>query len=554
LVREEESTPSLIAGFNIRELRHQSKLLFTSPIPLEEIQCKWTGATLDLITPEQFVRVRIWAPEVSSVTLNGVKTLHKREGEYILVGQSTHLAMTVSSSNDSILFLGRKNAVVVRVWNPTEETVEGAVRINLATDWKERSHSQLTWWGGIVNLLATNKGPIERTVFPTEYTQDASWIEGLSSASKRIPPGGMETFTLEVEVPNDAGPVRYPTFVSFGTDTVQKPLVVRAPVQARMIFPNAHKDLLRVDLANRTPEQVTVTATLALDSAWGTTDPLQQTVSLGPLETKRLDRSVRLRGYLEDNQLYPIRLRVEHEEYSEDIEHDFYVGVAHYAPSPPALDGSWRGWERSNPMRINKASQIGRLLFGNQPWEGEGDLSASVSVMYDDAYLYVGAAVRDDSLVTHWDFPRMSYPWDTDCMEVVLDTRVNSSQGFDPPTPGSYRHLSMAEHRVTDFSAEMWQGAGAGGPLLPKPNLIPGAETYFQRTDDGYSIVAKYPLSSLGDIVAEPGYKIGFDVAINDNDGTNYRKNQHIWAGYNQNQSWWDTGSIGALVFGPKEN
>ena len=171
--------------------------------------------------------------------------------------------------------------------------------------------------------------------------------------------------------------------------------------------------------------------------------------------------------------------------------------------------------------------------------------------MYDDTYLYVGAAVRDDSLVTHWDFPRMSYPWDTDCMEVVLDTRVNSSQGYDPPTPGLYRHLSMAEHRVTDFSAEMWQGAGAGGPLLPKPNLAPGAETYFHPTNDGYAIVARYPLSSLGDIIAKPGFKIGFDVAINDNDGTNYRKNQHIWAGYNQNQSWWDIGTIGALVFGP---
>jgi len=29
--------------------------------------------------------------------------------------------------------------------------------------------------------------------------------------------------------------------------------------------------------------------------------------------------------------------------------------------------------------------------------------------------------------------------------------------------------------------------------------------------------------------VAKPGFKIGFDVAINDNDGTSFRKNQHIW-------------------------
>ncbi|MCK5572450.1 MAG: hypothetical protein KAJ12_06800, partial [Bacteroidetes bacterium] len=332
--------------------------------------------------------MKIWAPQVSSVTLNGVQTPHTREGEYIVVGQSSRIVMAVSSSNDSLLFLGKNNVVVVKVWNPTEETVKGSVKIKLAADWKERAHSQLTWWGGIVNLLATNKEPAEQTVFPTEYTRDASWIDGLSSVAKSVPSGGMETFTINVEVPNNAGPVRYPTLVSFGTDTMRKSLVVKAPVNARMILPNDQEDLLRFDIGNQTPDHVTVTATVTLDPAWGTTGTLRQNVALGPLDTKRLDLPLTLMGYSEDNQLYPIRLRVEHEDYNEDIKHDFYVGVAHYAPSPPALDGSWKGWDRSNPMLINKASQIGRLLFGNQPWDGEGDLSARISVMYDDTYLY----------------------------------------------------------------------------------------------------------------------------------------------------------------------
>ena len=50
-------------------------------------------------------------------------------------------------------------------------------------------------------------------------------------------------------------------------------------------------------------------------------------------------------------------------------------------------------------------------------------------------------------------------------------------------------------------------------------------------------------------MIAPPGYKIGFDVGISDNDGTTYRKNQHI---FNQNQSWWDMGTIGALILGEK--
>jgi hypothetical protein len=63
--------------------------------------------------------------------------------------------------------------------------------------------------------------------------------------------------------------------------------------------------------------------------------------------------------------------------------------------------------------------------------------------------------------------------------------------------------------------------------------------------------MCRFPYSGLQGLSPVPGMKIGFDLAVNDNDGTTYRKNQHIWAGYTQNQSWWDMGTIGALIFGP---
>jgi hypothetical protein len=493
------------------------------------------------------------APQATTASINGVSTGFQRDGEYIVVGQSTRLAITATAQRDTMLFLGRTNPITVNVWNPTRTPVEGKVTIRLSADWKQREQSQLTYWGGIVNLLATNKGPIERKTFPVEYRQDMTWIDGVASSVKRIPVGGMEAFTLEIDVPNNAAPVTHKALVSFGNDTVAISLAVKAPVTARLMMPNEKRGELCIDYANHTPDKLTVSGKLVLDPAWKPGGTPQHSVTLAPLEMKRVSLPLVLTGYTNDNQLYPIHLQIETGKFSARMERDFYTGVAHFASSPPSLDGTWKGWNRSNPMLINKATQIGRLLFGNQPWKGEQDLSAKISAMYDDQYLYVGAAVTDDSLITHWDFPRMSYPWDTDCMEVVLDARLNSTQGYDPPTPGLFRHLSMSEYRETDFSAEAWQGAGAGGPLLPKPNLVPGAETYFHRTKKGYTIIARYPFSSMKDIVARPGSKIGFDVAINDNDGTNYRRNQHIWAGYNQNQSWWDMGTIGALIFGPRK-
>jgi hypothetical protein len=257
-------------------------------------------------------------------------------------------------------------------------------------------------------------------------------------------------------------------------------------------------------------------------------------------------------GYNPEEQLYPIRLKVASGNFQTEIIRDFHVGVAHFAVTPPSLEGDWQGWYRTHPIAIDKSNQVCKLLMGNQSWKGTDDLSAKIYAMYDDNHLYIGAEVIDDTVIEQWDFPRMSYPWDTDCMEVVIDTRANSAQGSDPPTPGLYRHLCMPEYRITDFGAKAWLGGGAGGPLLPQPNLVRDAETYYTRTEKGYNIICRFPLSSLIDIVAKPGYKIGFDIAINDNDGTNYRKNMHIWAGFTQNQSWWDMGTIGALIFGSR--
>ena len=447
----------------------------------------------------------------------------------------------------------------------------GSVRVVPSPGWGEKTRSQLAWWGGIVNLVATNKGPVERLVHPVyevspswfhEYT--SPWLDIAPGRSPRVAPGMPVAVPLVVQVPSDAAPVSESITATFGIDTLRATVEVKPPVSARMFIPNGMKETLAIEITNNTPVPRTVSAQLLPDPAWRPAGvesrgkgkrPLtarggfpRMTVTLAGGETKRVDVPTRLAGYTTANQLYPIRLRLECDRYTTEIVHDFFVGVAHAAKTPPALDGSWRNWNRSDPMTIDSASQIGRLLFGNLPWHGRNDLSADVYAMYDSAYLYVGADVTDDSVVSHWDFPRMQYPWDTDCMEVVIDARTNSLQGFDPPTPGTYRHLCLAEYRHTDFSAIAWQGAGA--PDLPAPNLVPGGETYFHGTAKGYAMIARFPLSGISGIVAKPGCKVGFDVAFNDNDGTSFRKNQHIWAGYEQNQSWWDLGTIGALIFG----
>ena len=113
-----------------------------------------------------FGRLHILAPMASQVRLNGVSQPFSRSGRYIHLEQPAGLAMTVASPCDTLLFAGRTNPVKVKIWNRGTTPLNGSARITLAGDWKQRMESQLGWWGGIVNLVATNKGPVERVVVP----------------------------------------------------------------------------------------------------------------------------------------------------------------------------------------------------------------------------------------------------------------------------------------------------------------------------------------------------------------------------------------------------
>ncbi|HTY57244.1 MAG TPA: sugar-binding protein, partial [Bacteroidota bacterium] len=589
IVREVKGSAVLAAGFNVEKIMDGPSALVDCPVPLGYIQCKWNGNALDVIVDESeqnFVYayprdlppvMNVYAPRAESVTVNGARARYTRDGDHLLLHFPSRVKLSLSNpanvdgeggaivTIDSALIAGEKNTLYVDVLNGGDTPVTGTLRFSLAPDWKEQVQSQLGWWGGIVNLVPTNKGPLERRSLVSPQCNDGLWAEHLTPVAATVQAKRDSQFTLLVDVPPGVPPAMYRAAISFGTDTLWKNFIVRPPVSASLLLSDGQGERLNVAVTNLTGNQVEVSAALKPDPAWKPAyvpargagrrpsgngpDFPAMTMSLAPYETRRVDIPVRFSGYTKENQLYPIALQVKSGSYAAAVTHDFYVGVAHGAKNPPSLDGSWTGWNRADPMTIDSPSQIGRLLFGNQAWHGVKDLSADIYAMYDRTYLYIGAAVTDDSVVAHWDFPRMGYPWDADCMEVVIDARDNSLQGHDPPTPGTYRHLCLPEYRQTDFSSIAWQGASA--PDLVKPNLVPGGETFFHRTKNGYAIIARLPLAGMPGVVAKPGSKIGFDVAFNDNDGTSFRKNQHIWAGYLQNQSWWDIGTIGALIFAP---
>lgn len=552
LVRTSGSVVAVAASFNSKEVRSGNQLLMQSSSVLEGFEARWEGEKLFVTIQGPYTDLKLFAPGVTSVELNGTLVTVEREGDFVVVRETKGITLEILSPGDSLMFVGLPNRISARITNPSTTPVRGSLSLQLSSDWKERVESQLEWWGGVVNLLPLNKGSVRRTIEPAGYRDDAGWIHGVASPAVEIPAKGSRIVELNVNIPNDAPPVVYPSSLHFAGVSVAQSFTAVHPVTADIRMPNGKTAQLEITLTNHMSKTNPVSLQVHPHPSWKAKGTLTRTVSLKPLEKKSITIPVQLGVYSPENQFYPIQCSLKSGGFSVRTERDLYVGIAHYARIAPSLDGSWNGWNRSNPMTIDRSTQIHKLLLGNQPWGGLADLSAKIHVMYDDRYLYVGADVSDQTNITTWNFPAMSYPWDTDCMEVVLDTRLGADQGYDPPTPGLFRHLSLAEYRKTEFPQELWRGGGAGGPTLPKPLLVQNAETFYKKTDSGYILISRYPLASLPNGIVKPGNKIGFDVAVNDNDGTTYRKNVHIWAGFTSNQTWWDLGSIGALIFGPR--
>ena len=551
LLRLQNATPTLLSGFHLLTVKEDTLELLSSTNLLEQIECRWEGTVLNIETHQPLYKTRVWGPSVRTLVLNGKQTPFRREGDYVVVTSATAPFLELLVPEDSALVAGSRTTVRVRVWNPTQQTLTSTLTMTPADDWESLVRSQLDWWGGVVNLPALNKGSVQRTHLPGPYRIEKQLMMFSSNAPATVPPGQSKTIDMDLTLASDIPPTDHKLLLRFGTTSVCKTFKVQPPVTASILIPNGSVETLCVDLRNPTHLSQKVHIALTESPGWEIPGSRTKTVVLGPHTRARVNFVCRFQARWHTPQHFPVRVAIRCGGYSASIERDFYVARARKATTSPSLDGTWRGWNTSLPLTVDSANQISKILLGNQPWRGKKDFSAAIHLLYDNDYLYVGADVQDDSVVTHWNFPMMSYPWDTDCMEVVLDTRTTSSQGTDPPTPGLFRHLSLAEHRLTDFGPEQWRGGGAGGPLLPKPLLVPHAETFFQRTRHGYALICRYPMKQLGLVPPGGGTKIGFDVAFSDNDGTTYRKNQHIWAGYGQNQSWWDMGTIGILLFEP---
>ena len=232
--------------------------------------------------------------------------------------------------------------------------------------------------------------------------------------------------------------------------------------------------------------------------------------------------------------------------------------------APVTIDGDLSEWTKvtGSSMAQEKYFFVGQGM-SSAKWKGPEDLSATFKVQWDDEFLYIAVDVVDDQVTE----PHGSLApgtetgsWDDDGVEIMLDndgcempryfigdplhhefhfvysaTHPLVFDNFWRPQPGApmalftlpdgskeplaYPDEVLAKNEITErFAGPPYQGRFA-----------------FRRTPKGYALEIRLALpGATMAAINKGGRRIGFDVAINDNDaGSGPLKQQLHWSGIN---------------------
>jgi uncharacterized repeat protein (TIGR02543 family) len=191
--------------------------------------------------------------------------------------------------------------------------------------------------------------------------------------------------------------------------------------------------------------------------------------------------------------------------------------AAYRAAAPPEVDGhvDEQAWNAVMGTVVDRS-------IHNQEIVDDSDNRIRFGLLWDDNYLYVGAAV-DDAHVFAAD------PYRNDSLEVYVDMRNDKEKG---PNLG---------YGDDDSQFLVSPGADAVTSWRKHDGVI--AKSVI--TDTGYTVEMAIPWNTFGITPAEQ-IKIGFDIGLNDDDTGGGRTGVLMWSGTMDN--WQDPANFGEAV------
>jgi hypothetical protein len=207
--------------------------------------------------------------------------------------------------------------------------------------------------------------------------------------------------------------------------------------------------------------------------------------------------------------------------------------IADFFSAPPVIDGDLSDWD-ANQHGVNQ------ITYGAGAWTGGSDASATYSLGWDSANLYVAVRVTDDTFVqvasgrTMYKGDSAEILFDADLLGDFSRTTLSSDDfqlGF---SPGNFNTVAPSAYR--------WFPASQEGSLS-------STEVKSTRTDSGYNLEVRVPWTVFGvSPVSDRHY--GFVLSISDDDSAGTAVQQSLVSSVGTriltNPTSW-----GTLVLGP---
>ncbi len=179
--------------------------------------------------------------------------------------------------------------------------------------------------------------------------------------------------------------------------------------------------------------------------------------------------------------------------------------TADFFSAPPVIDGDLSDWD---------ANQYGanQITYGAGAWTGGSDASATYSLGWDSANLYIAARVTDDTFVQVAS-GRTLYKGDS--AELLLDADLLGDFSSSTLSSDDFQlGFSPGNFTTVQPSAYRWFPASQEGSLT-------SVETGSAKTDAGYDLEIRVPWAVFGvSPVSNRHYGFVFSISDDDSSGT----------------------------------
>ncbi|MGH2559624.1 MAG: heparinase II/III domain-containing protein [Thermomicrobiales bacterium] len=185
--------------------------------------------------------------------------------------------------------------------------------------------------------------------------------------------------------------------------------------------------------------------------------------------------------------------------------------------------------------REESMTDAAQICRGERHWRGVDDLSARFRVDREGETLRLQVAVTDDVLACSGP---VEQHFDYDSVQVYFDPHPDRD-GADSSLAGVYG-LVLAPASPDGEPARVFPIGPVASTLVSPEMTLPsldGVVLRSSRRPDGYDLDHVLPLARIG-CDPGPGDALGFDLILNDNDGTFRRAQQMIWTGAEDSRIW----------------